>query len=72
MPKIESFVWKKAWKRLFFLNSVGEKYFEIFLGFSRGLLIMMRRLSYRLSNAVVWEPEKFTFIQKITRHSKIS
>ena len=28
---------------------------------------MMRRLRYRLSNSVVWEPQKFS-IEKITRH----
>ena len=30
----------------------------IFLGFSRGPLIKRRRLSYRLSNPVVWELQK--------------
>ena len=25
---------------------------------------MMRRLSYRLSNSVVWEPKKFSIIRK--------
>ena len=36
---------------------------RIFLGFCRGLLIKAKRLSYRLYNPVVWEPQKFTFIQ---------
>ena len=30
---------------------------------------MMRRLSYRLSNYVVWESQKFSIIRKKTRHS---
>ena len=28
---------------------------------------MMRRLSYRLSNSVVWESQKFSIIRKKTR-----
>ena len=28
---------------------------------------MMRRLNYRFSNSVVWEPQKLSIIQKITR-----
>ena len=53
---------KKAWKH-FFKNSVDEKFFEIFFfGFSRGLLIMMRRLSYRWSNSVALEPKKFSIM----------
>ena len=41
-----------------------ENFLRIFLGFSRGVLIKTLRLSYRLSNLVVWEPEKFSIIQK--------
>ena len=41
------------------------------LGFSRRLLIKARRLSYRLSNSVVWKPQKFRLIRKKTRHSTI-
>ena len=37
---------------------------RIFLGFSRGVLIKLLRLSYRLSNLVVREPQKFSIIQK--------
>ena len=36
---------------------------RIFLGFFRGLLIKARRLSYRLSNLVVWELQKLSIIQ---------
>ena len=37
-----------------------------FHGFSRGVIIKTLRLSCRLSNLVVWEPQKFSIIQKIT------
>ena len=42
---------------------------RIFLEFSRDVLIKTLRLSYRLSHLVVWEPQKFSIIQKITRLS---
>ena len=38
--------------------------FQFFLEFSRVVLIKKLRLSYRLSNFVVWEPQKFSIIQK--------
>ena len=41
-----------------------EKFLRIFLRFSRGQLIKRRRFSDRLSNSVVWKPQKFTFIKK--------
>ena len=50
--------------RFFFKNVQAENFLRIFLGFSRGLPIKARRLSYRLSNSVVWELQKFTFIQQ--------
>ena len=49
----------------FLKGCVGGKFFEnFFFGFFRGLLIMMRRLRYRLSDSIVWEPQKFSIIQK--------
>ena len=48
-------------------NIVADKnrriYLRDFLRFSRGLFIKANRLSYRLYNSVVWERQKFTFIQ---------
>ena len=41
-----------------------ENFLRIFLRFSRGVLIKTLRLSYCLSNLVVWEPQKFSIIQK--------
>ena len=55
---------RKKPEKHFFKNWVGENFFEIFFGFSRSLLIMMRRLSYRLSYSVVWESQKFSIIRK--------
>ena len=54
---------RKKSEKHFFKNRVGGKFLRIFFGFFQGLLIMMRRLSYRLSNSVVWEPQKFSIIQ---------
>ena len=48
----------------FFQIALAENFLRIFLWFTRGLLIKRRRLSYRLSNSVVWEPQKFKLIQK--------
>ena len=48
-------------------NIIADKnrwfFLRIFLGFCRSLLIKAKRLSYRLYNPIVWEPQKFTFIQ---------
>ena len=54
---------EKRLKRLF-LKIAWAKIFWDFLGFFRGLLIMMRRLRYRLSYSVVWESQKFSIIRK--------
>ena len=43
----------------------GGKFFRFFLEFSRSLLIKARRLSYRLSNSVVWDLQKFSIIKSI-------
>ena len=40
-----------------------RNFFWIFLGFSRGLPIKRRRLSYRLTNLVVWELQQKSLIQ---------
>ena len=37
---------------------------RFFLWFSRGVIIKTLRLSYRVSNLVLWEPQKFSIIQK--------
>ena len=66
-----SYLSRKKPKKHFIKNYVGEKFFGIFLGFSRGLLIMMRRLTYRLSNSVLWEPQKFSIILKKARHCNL-
>ena len=39
--------------------------------FSRGLLIKARRLSYRLSDSVLWELQKFTIIQRKNSSTKL-
>ena len=48
-------------------NKIADKnrrnFLRIFRRFSRGQHIKRRRFSYRLSFSVVWEPQKFTFIQ---------
>ena len=63
MPKNESFVYKKPEKD-FLKIAWAKNFLRFFLGFTRGLLIMMRRLSQRFSNSVVWESQKFSIIRK--------
>ena len=58
---------RKEREKHFFTNCVGGKFFENFSWVFRGVLIKTLRLSYHLSNLVVWEPQKFSIIQKITR-----
>ena len=55
---------KKNLKNPFFKIAWSENFLRFFLGFSRSILIMMRRLSYRLSYSIVWESQKFSIIRK--------
>ena len=48
----------------FFKNCIGRNFFENFTWVSLGVLIKTLRLSFRLSNLVVWEPQKFSTIRK--------
>ena len=41
-----------------------ENFLRFVLRFVRGLLLKRSRLSYRLSNSVVWKPQKFRLILK--------
>ena len=61
---------EKTWKNGFLKIAWAGNFLRFFFGFSQGLLIMMCRLNYRLSNSVVWEPQKFNIIQKKTYQNK--